>query len=73
MKQNIYKNAHRCVDNPLDTLKSLVAGAVGMATWENEPVNKTVWSQGTELRGDVRVRNGTEEDMTKFCVDQCAR
>ncbi|XP_063688562.1 uncharacterized protein LOC134821747 [Bolinopsis microptera] len=60
----------RCVDNPLDTLKSLVAGAIGMATWENEPVNKTVWSHGTELIGDVRVRNGTEED--RFCGDQCA-
>ena len=54
-------------------MKSVASGAVGMSIWENEPVNKTVWSPVPELLGNVTVRNGSSEDTVLFCGDQCAR
>jgi hypothetical protein len=62
----------RCEGNVLVDLKSVeAAGAVGMAVLKNESVSGTVWSQDTELVGEVTVRNGTLEDVTRFCGEEC--
>ena len=69
----------RCEENPLDMLKSVVAGAVAMATKNNKTQthevtmatqqNEPLWIR--RIFGSVQVRDETEEDRKRYCGDPC--
>ena len=71
----------RCEKNPLDTLKSVMAGSVTMAMKRNKTQFGTVAmaTQQNEtlcmrrITGDVRVRDESEEDKRRYCGDTCTR